>query len=667
MISCEEQNVTRYFRPMVVVFWGLVFWFVVICCQNALAQTDASSWITETNIYEIFVDRFGGNLQGVTAKLDYLEDLGVKTIWLMPIFEAMDDHGYNATNYYTMESRYGTIEDLGHLVANAHDRGMRVILDLVMNHCGIDHPWFSSSNASERKDHWFIWASSDLGWPDSWEGYKQGYFPMITWFRDPQAHFDRDHNGNSHDDDYYFGLFGDTGGATMPDFNFNDPTSKAELLDEFENIMRFWIQETGVDGFRCDAVRYVVENGRGKQADQPETHTIWKELRNRLAQIKPGAILLAEAPTDSYDQMIDYYGHGDEFHSAFHFKLQYVLMATLKNEHRPSNLMSELYEIQSRLPAGTQDTIFLSNHDSFAGDRVATQLGGNIAKIKSAASLYVLLSGNPAIYYGEEIGMPNGSGSGDARLRHPMDWDAVSTQKRDPGSVLNHYRKLLRLRNTYGALRGGITYFVPTHSDDGWDGSNLESKTLSIIREFFGEKILVVHNFSSVNQSVHVDFTNSGLTIPSGTGVHTLMGGGSYSAVNDTNRNYYSLDTVYGFTTKMLFLGDISKYRDSDGTFLTYENAIGITDVWYFRGTPNNWSATQMELNAQGLWETIQMFGDDNPRFKISHYADNWNEAYPSSDYLITGGAGTYKITFNSASKQVIDVIKQGVGQMVTT
>jgi glycosidase len=233
----------------------------------------------------------------------------------------------------------------------------------------------------------------------------------------------------------------------------------------------------------CDAVRYLVENGRGNQADQSETHAAWKDIRKRLAQIKPSTVLLAEAPTETYDQMIGYYGNGDEFHTAFHF------------------------------PAGTQDTLFLSNHDRFAGDRVATQLGGNIAKMKSAASLYLLLSGNPAIYYGEEIGMANGPGSGDAPLRHPMDWDAVQAQDNDPNSILNHYRRLLRVRNNYDALRGGITYFVPTCSNDGWDGINSESKTLSIIREFYGEKILIVHNFSSSNQTIHVDLTNCGLTV----------------------------------------------------------------------------------------------------------------------------------------------------------
>ncbi|MGA1842759.1 MAG: alpha-amylase family glycosyl hydrolase, partial [bacterium] len=652
METSRNKNFKRPFALILVFFFVFITLFSFSACQPAsenekpviesedsgvdlevseergpaVASYKDPNWVKGTNIYEIFVNRFGTNLQGVTQKIDYLEKLGIKTIWLMPIFTAMNDHGYDTINYYDIDSRYGTIDGLKSLVEAAHDKGIMIILDLVMNHCGTKHPWFSSPNDSERKDNWFIWAGSDLGWPDSWEDQKAGYFPSATWFQDPYRSLDRDHNGNQNDDDYYFSLFGDSGGATMPDLNFNDTNSKAEILNEFENIMKFWIQKTDVDGFRCDAVRYLVENGKGKQKDQPETHSIWKDLRSRLARIKPGAILLAEAPTETADQMIEYYGNGDEFHTAFHFNLQGRLMNCLKNERRPSDLLKELYAIQGRLPEGTQDTIFLSNHDRFAGDRVATQLNGNTAKIKGIASLYLLLSGNPAIYYGEEIGMANGPGNYDEPVRQPMDWDEVQKQEDDPDSTLNHYVRLLKLRNNYDALREGITYFVPTHSNDGWDGMYSESKTLSIIREFYGEKILVTHNFSSNNQTVHVNLNESGLTFPPGTEAHAIMSGGNYAPVSDSNKTYYSLGTVYGFTTRAIFLGDISRYKDPNGKYLTYENIF--PDSWYFRGTPNNWEATLMELNDQGLWTTVQTFGGDNPRFKISHYKDNWNEAY---------------------------------------
>lgn len=546
--------------------WLLVFLFLGVPLRNALGQD--SSWATQTNIYQVFVEKFGGTLKGVESHLDHLEYMGVKTIWLMPIFESMSDHGYDTTNYYAIRSEYGTIDDLRDLVQAAEHKGMRVILDLVMNHVGSDHSWFSSTNPTVRKDHWFVWAASDKEWNKPWGGNSG---PGVTWFGDPQDQFDRDGNGDPHDDDHFYAVFA----STMPDFNFNDPTSKNELIDEFDKVMRFWIEKTGVSGFRCDAARYLVENGAhsDKRKDQPETHQIWKEFRSRLEAIDPEAILLAEAPTETYEQMREYYGAGDEFHTAFHFKYQGVLMDTLRSERRPSNLLLDLYAIQSHLPTKTQDTIFLSNHDSFAGDRVASQLSGNIAKMKSVASLYLLLSGNPAIYYGEEIGM-QGAGN-DAALRQPMDFASAAAQKLDPGSLLNHYTRLLRLRNKYGALRGGITYFAPSFTG-AWDCMTCEAKRLAIVREYFGEKIMVIHNFTSDNLDAHVDLTEaaSGLNIPNGTDVHALMGGGTYPQVTNSNRSFYPLGTLLGFTTKVLFLGDIAPYQTPNGSFLNYENAL---------------------------------------------------------------------------------------------
>lgn len=542
-----------------------IFAFLFLFLPSRVTLSQDSSWVTQTNIYQVFVEKFGGTLKGVESHLDHLQYLGVKTIWLMPVFESMSDHGYDTTNYYAIKTNYGSINDLRDLVKAANDKGMKVILDLVINHAGSNHPWFSSNNLSERKDRWFTWSSNDKGWPEPWGGGD-------TWSHDPLSDLDRDHNGNDHDDDFFYTVFG----STMPDLNYNNVVTRKELIDEFTKVMQFWIKETGVAGFRCDAVRYLVENGPDPNArkDQPETHKIWKTLRANLKEIDPQAILLAEAPTETYEQMRSYYGSGDEFHTAFHFMYQGVLMSTLIHERRPSNLLKDLYAIQSSLPAGTQDTIFLSNHDSFAGARAASQLGGNIAKMKSVASLYLLLSGNPAIYYGEEIGM-QGAGS-DSALRQPMDFTSAANQKADPDSLLNHYTRLLRVRNRYEALRGGITYFVKS-SDGGWDCMDCEANRMAIIREYFGEKILVVHNFTGNNLDVHLDLTklSTGLDIPDGTPVNPLMGGGNFPNINSSNKSFYPLGTLFGFTTKVLFLGDIpQKYRDAMNNYLTYESAL---------------------------------------------------------------------------------------------
>jgi alpha-amylase len=543
-----------------------IFFFLFLSLLSKITLSQDAPWWTQTNIYQVFVEKFGGTLKGVESHLDHLQYLGVKTIWLMPVFESMSDHGYDTTNYYAIKANYGNISDLRDLVTSAHNKGMKVILDLVINHVGAKHPWFISSNPAERKDRWFVWSSNDKGWEEPWgEG--------DTWSHDPFSNLDRDGNGNDHDDDYFYTVFG----KTMPDFNYNNVAARKELIDEFTKVMKFWIEQAGVNGFRCDAVRYLVENGPNSsdRKDQPETHQIWKTLRANLKTIDPQAILLAEAPTENYKEMLGYYGSGNEFHTAFHFMYQGVLMDTLKQERRPSNLLKDLYAIQSKLPKGTQDTIFLSNHDSFAGNRVASQLNGNTAKMKSVASLYLLLSGNPAIYYGEEIGM-QGAGS-DSALRQPMDFASAAAQKADPDSLLNHYTRLLRVRNHYDTLKGGITYFTKS-SDGGWDCMDCEANRMAIIREYFGEKILVVHNFSRNNLNVHIDLTkpSTGLTIPDGTPVYSLMGGGIFPNINNSNKSFYPLGTLFGFTTKVLFLGNIPpKYRDATGDYITYENALG--------------------------------------------------------------------------------------------
>jgi alpha-amylase len=641
-------------------------------------------WVTSTNIYQVFVDRFGGNLKGVEAKVPYLKSLGVKTIWLMPIFEAQHDHGYDTTNYYQIASNYGSNSDLKDLVKVAHEAEIRVILDLVLNHCGTQHPWFADSDPNVRKDHWFIWKNSDWGWDDSWNNSQSGYYPNATFFRDPYAHYDRNGNGDPHDDDYYFSLFGNPMEQTMPDLNFNDPTARAEIMNEAESIMKFWIDETGVDGYRCDAVRYLVEEGQGNQKDRHATHDIWQDLRARLTAHAPGTILLAEAPTENWDQMMSYYGYdywpidGDqdanngnidydnvtpEFHAAFHFGYQGTLVAAARDNWWPGNLFNDLYAVQGKLPQGTQDCIFLSNHDKFAGDRVATQLDNNTAKIKMASALYLTLSGAPTMYYGEEYGMQNGGDYNpekpDDQIRQPMDWSEVERQEKEEWSVLNHYKRMLTLRNHYDALRGGITYFTPVYDGGGWTSINSGGKIAAFTREYYGEKIVVIHNFSDDNINAHVDLTSGGsLTIADGTSVTKIMGAaGGDTTATSSNKTWFNVGNVPGKTSMILFLGDISGYVvPALGTYYTYYNAVTIdnTDSWYFRGTPNSWGVTEMTFNAaENRYELEVTFGTDNPRYKISHSGDeqNWSEAYPSQDKLVTDGPGRYLVMFDAASK----------------
>ena len=550
-----------------VLFYALLFVASTMFFSSTSCQSNSRVWHTQTNIYQIFVEKFSASrdLEGVRNGLDYIQKLGVKTIWMMPIFEAMDDHGYNVTNYYKIAARYGTNQKLKDLTTEAHNKNIRILLDLVINHTGTMHPWFASADPQVRKDGWYIWADRDQKWNDPWNSSTDTGEAQAnkTWFKDPFPDYDRDGDGNIHNDDYYYSVFGDgtaelkdtsTGkivgyGSTMPDLNFNDPVARNEIVAEVKKIMDYWIKNTGVDGFRCDAVRYLTEVGPGNQADQPETHAIWKELRKWLDTNHPGVILLAEAPTEEYSQMLKYYGDGNEFQNAFHFKFQGLLMTPAKAGYRPNGFMNELYEIQGHLPKNTQDVLFLSNHDQFAGDRVASQLNDDSSKIKLAASLYLLLSGNPAIYYGEEIGMTGANN--DADLRQPLNWDVINSQLLDENSILNHYRRLLKLRNTYAALRGGITYFTHAHysSDNWWDNN-------------------------SADEQIHASLDSTGLFIPDETPAYSLMGNSPVETVSSTNRNWYNIGTVYPKCSRVVFFGDISKYQNRQKHYITYENAL---------------------------------------------------------------------------------------------
>lgn len=623
------------------------------------AQGSTSAWFTQSNIYQIFPATFSpeGNLAGIESRMDYLADLGVKTIWLMPIFEAMNTHGYDATDYYAIDTAYGQVQDLKNLVDAAHLKDIRVVLDLVVNHTGTGISWFSSSNAANRHDDWYIWSNTDKGWDDPWNFNSNTNVFGATWMRDPYDWYDRDGNGNAHDDDYYYSVFGENGAGTMPDLNWKG--ARTAITDEVESIMRFWIDNAGVDGYRCDAARYLVENGPGQQADQDLTHEIWQNLRSRLSAYAPGAVLIAESPTETYSAMKKYYGSSDtpEFHSAFHFKYSYTLMDTVKNGWKQGNFWPDLFAIQGGLPPLAVDTLFLTNHDSFTGSRVATQLGGDQSKIKLAGSLYITLSGNPATYYGEEYGMQNTAGqSGDTAIRGPMDWNAIAAQKADAGSVLNHYRALYALRNTYDALRGGISYVADSNGQSGWSGYSSGGNHIAFVREYYGEKILVVHNLSSSPMNIRVNLASTQLAFDATMSVTPLMGGGSYPDLSAANRSYYDVGQLGGYCTRILYLGAVpSRYNG-----LTYDSAR--TAPWsgesgqhwtaaWFRGTPNNWGTTAMTQNADKTWTTTQTFGSGNPRFKISRYQD-WSEAYPSADFPVPG-AGTYVIVFNDQTKEI--------------
>jgi glycosidase len=460
-----------------------------------------SPWWNGAVFYEVFLRSFldsngdgKGDLPGLVARLDYLNDgdpgtsadLGVDALWLMPVFASPSYHGYDVTDFERVNPDYGTNADLERLFAEAHRRGMRVILDLVLNHTSSQHPWFvdsSSSPASARRD-WYVWRSDDPGWGQPWNS-SQG-----TWHERQGA--------------WYYALF--WGG--MPDLNYRTPA----VREEAKRIARFWLQR-GADGFRLDAVRHLVETGPGPgQSGNPETHAFLREFAAAVKAASPEALLVGEVWSNTFD-ISDYYEPG-EMDLLFDFPLATAIVEGLKGNDG-AGIATVLAEVLRTYPKGAVDAPFLTNHDQV---RIATQLEGDAARLRLAASILLTLPGAPFMWQGEELGMRQRSSGDDELKRTPMPWDGtpsggfttaarpwfglapgheaanVAAQTRDPASLLSRYRALIRARHASEALRVGDLSLV----------AGAPAPVLAFVRRSGGDTVLVVHNLGPAEAAVAV-------------------------------------------------------------------------------------------------------------------------------------------------------------------
>jgi glycosidase len=414
-------------------------------------------------VYEVFVRSFAdsdgdgtGDLNGLTAHLDDLEDgdpgtttdLGVDAVWLMPIFPSPSYHGYDVTDYRSVNPQYGTLGDFDAFVAGAHQRGIKVILDMVLNHSSSQHPWFLDSEqapAAARRD-WYVWSPTDPGWFRPFGGGSDWY--LLNGF-------------------YYYGIFS----PSMPDLNLGNPAVEAELTD----AMKAWMAR-GVDGFRLDAVRYYFASGRQAQQDQPETHAFLRRLRQALQQDHPAALLVDEAWAPA-TIVASYYGQGDEAQLAFSFDLAGALVTAglTGNASGVTNAFAAAQASLAGKDLGFQAP-FLTNHDQVRAYRA---MGGDAGAARVVAATLLALPGTPFLYYGEEIGMQGGTGPDDRAKRTPFHWTStgpgygfttgastwwptpeaagvdVDTQRADPTSLWNLYRRLLALRRGRTELSRG--------------------------------------------------------------------------------------------------------------------------------------------------------------------------------------------------------------------
>jgi glycosidase len=476
--------------------------------QTSMHGPDIAEWPNAV-MYEIFIQSFAdsdgdgiGDIKGMTGKLDYLQDLGIKGIWLMPIMPSPSYHKYDVTDYRDIHPDYGTMDDFRHFVSEAHNRNIKVVIDMIINHTSNLHPWFIDSKSGENAEYrdYYVWATDeDIEKVSSLEKEATGDSYNITQWHEEKGNEEK-----------FYGFF--TG--MMPDLNFDNPRVRDAVVD----IARFWMEDVGVDGLRLDAARHIYEDSRVR-----DNENWWKEYRAALEQIDPDIYLVGEvwAKTDQVAPFL----HG--LPALFNFDLSFSMIESIKRGSSVTAFISEHswavdefvpfeegylrnQEIYRKETTDFEDAIFLSNHDQ---NRILSALDGDIKKGKLAASLLLTMPGTPYIYYGEEIGMLGMKP--DPNIREPFLWDEASKDKErvtwitpefaiegkvvplaqqidDENAIYNHYKSLIRLRNTSRALTFGD--FVKA------DYGN--KRLIAYYRNDGDEQLLIVHNLSG--QTVEV-------------------------------------------------------------------------------------------------------------------------------------------------------------------
>jgi len=462
-----------------------------------------SLWYKDAVFYELYVRAFRdsnadghGDLKGLIGKLDYLQQLGVDCIWLLPINPSpLVDDGYDVADYCGIHPDYGTLDDFRALLEGVHARGMRLIMDIVINHTSDQHPWFIESRASKDspRRNWYVWSDTDQRYSDARIIFLDT--EKSNWTYDPIT------------GEYYWHRFY----SQQPDLNYDNPEVQQAMLDAVD----FWMA-LGIDGFRVDAVPYLFEREHTNCENLPETHAFVKRLRAHMDAKWPGRILLAEANQWPEDVRA-YFGDDDEFHMAFHFPIMPRLYLALKQRHRRS--IVDILQRTPPIPPKAQWCIFLRNHDELTLEmvteeerqymwaqyapeermrlnlgirrRLAPLVDHDRHRIMLLNALLFSLPGSPIIYYGDEIGMADDIWREDRNgVRTPMQWDAsknggfseadvlyeapltgapygyqylnVAQQQADPSSLWHAIRHMLAVRRNHQVMgRGAFEFVLP--------------------------------------------------------------------------------------------------------------------------------------------------------------------------------------------------------------
>jgi maltose alpha-D-glucosyltransferase/alpha-amylase len=460
-------------------------------------------WYQEAVFFELNIRAYRdangdgiGDFQGAISTLDHIQSLGVDCIWVQPMYPSpLLDDGYDVSDYTGIHPDFGTLEDFKAFLDAAHTRGLRVVTDLVMNHCSAEHPWFQSARQDRNSVYrdYFVWSDT----PDKYKDARIIFLDIeeSNWTYDEVA------------GQYFWHRFY----SSQPDLNYDNPAVHEEMF----RILRFWL-DMGIDGFRADAVPYLYEREGSNCENLPETHVFLKKVRRMLDEEYPGRVLIAEANQWPED-LLPYFGDGDEFHVCFHFPIMPRLFMALKSGDK-----TPIIDILSRtppIPTGTQWMTFLRNHDELTLEmvtlaerqwmweqyapeprmrlnlgirrRLTPLLDNDQRRWLALNALFLSLPGTPILYYGDEIGMGDNIWLPDRHgVRTPMQWSAaknggfseaentylpaiddiiygyrslnVAAQENDPDSFLAWTRYLIRMRQSQPALRSGSLQWVET-------------------------------------------------------------------------------------------------------------------------------------------------------------------------------------------------------------
>jgi maltose alpha-D-glucosyltransferase/alpha-amylase len=532
------------------------------------------TWYKDAVFYEVHVKAFAdgdgngiGDFAGLTANLDYVKDLGVDCLWILPMYPSpLKDDGYDIADFYGIHPSYGTVENFQTFLDAAHARGLRVIADLVMNHTSDQHPWFQASRGDRGSEYgdYYVWSDTDRKYHDARIIFVDT--EKSNWTLDPTR------------GQYYWHRFF----SHQPDLNYDTPAVRKAMLD----VMRFWL-DRGLDGFRCDAVPYLIEREGTSCENLPDTHEVLKSFREVIDREYGGdRVLLAEANQWPED-VRPYFGNGDEFHMAFHFPLMPRLYMAVRRADRLPLL--DIFTHTPAIPPNCQWALFLRNHDeltlemvtneerdymyyAYASDphmklnlgirrRLAPLLENDRRRIELMNGLLLTLPGSPIIYYGDEIGMGDNVYLGDRNgVRTPMQWSRdrnagfstaeegrlylpvitdpvygyqavnVAAQRATPSSLLNTMRRLIATRKRSRAFgRGTIEFLRPRNTS-----------VLAFLREYGDERILVVANLSERSQPVELDLSRYPGAVP-----FELLGDTRFPPVGD--RPYFLSLGPHGF------------------------------------------------------------------------------------------------------------------------